>query len=984
MQRLHQTIASASLIGRALQIEALQNVLDDVQARNGGCILLSGEAGIGKSRLLREFLAGVNAAGIRVLQGHCLENDASLAYAPLIDALRPLLAPPPTLNANNLPDPLVAELAKLLPELALTVPNLPALPPLPPRQEKRRLFETLIQLLTHLATPGPLLLVIEDIHWSDETSLEFLHLLARRIPALPIFLLLTTRPHPQASALPQFLTQLNRERLVREIRLDPLSPDGVDALLRSLFAWDTPLKRPFLNAIYTLTEGNPFYVEEVANTLVVNGDIYKAGGRWHYKPLTRLDIPHSLRLIVQQRTNQLSPAAANLLALAAVAGRHFDFDLLARLTGDDEPTLLELIRELVAARLVVEESADRFTFRHALTREAIYASLLTRERRRQHQQIAQYYQQQPEPRQQYLPQLAYHFFEAGLWEPALRYGQSAGEQALRNFAPHAALTHFDRLAAAATELGQPLPPKVLRLRGQAHQMVGNFAAAQADFETLLAGARAAGNARQEWQALHDLGYLWMARDYNRTGTYLQQALALARTLNDPPTLAQSLNRLGNWEANAGRPLTALTRHQEALAIFEREQNRPGIAATLDLIATAHGITGNVAASTENYRRALPLLQELGDRQGVASTLTMLTTGGYIAEGEQALAIAREIGWRDGEAYAHVRLAMAHAFQGNFGPALEHGQQGLHLAREIDHIPWQTAACLSLGVTHLFMLAPEKVESYLTQALHLAQSGNVQVWADSIIAILALARVISGNVGGAADLLNEIPTPPKGLEPLGKRFLALAQAEVAQAQQQSQSALDIISAVLTATPHLRAWQDHTLIYLLHLQGRALAAQNRFDEAAAALQEAITLCQNYGVQLWRWRCHADMARLHLGQKNRPAAKTQLAAATQLLETLAASIPNNGQRQQFQQAAQAMLPQLPALTPLQQRKQAFGGLTQRQRQVAALVAQGKTNKEIAGELFITVRTVKSHLTNILTKLNFTSRSQVAAWVVEVGLLD
>jgi len=152
----------------------------------------------------------------------------------------------------------------------------------------------------------------------------------------------------------------------------------------------------------------------------------------------------------------------------------------------------------------------------------------------------------------------------------------------------------------------------------------------------------------------------------------------------------------------------------------------------------------------------------------------------------------------------------------------------------------------------------------------------------------------------------------------------------------------------------------------------------------LQEAITLCQNYGVQLWRWRCHAGLARLHLSQKERPAAKTELAAATQLLETQAASIPNNGQRQQFQQAAQAMLPQLPALTPLQQRKQAFGGLTQRQRQVAALVAQGKTNKEIAGELFITVRTVKSHLTNILTKLNFTSRSQVAAWVVEVGLLD
>jgi len=795
---------------------------------------------------------------------------------------------------------------------------------------------------------------------------------------------LTTRPQADAPALAQFLTQLNRERLAQEIRLQPLSPEGVEALLRSMFEWDTPLNRPFLSAIYTLTEGNPFFVEEVVNTLVANGNIFFTGDGWRYKPLDQLVIPHSLKLIVQQRTNQLSPAAADLLAVAAVAGRHFDFDLLAQLTGADEPTLLQLMRELVTARLVVEESADRFAFRHALTREAIYAGLLTRERRGQHQAIAHYYQQQPGATDRYLPQLAYHFFEAGLWEQALQYGQAAGEQALQTFAPYAALAHFDRIATAAAQLNRPLPANVRHLRGQAQQMVGKFDASQAEFETLLAEAQAAGNKQAEWQALYDLGFLWMARDYARTGDYLQQALALARTLNDPPTLAQSLNRLGNWQANVGRPLSALELHQEALEIFEAEQNRPGIAATLDLIATAHGITGNIAASVNHYRRALPLLEVLGDKQGMASALTMLTMGGFIAEGERALAISREINWRDGEAYAHIRLALALALRGQFGLALDHAGQGLRLAREIDHTLWQIAACQSLGITNLFMLAPDEAEDYLAQALKLAQASGAQVWTDTISAILVLARLLKGQVDDAAALLSDVSRPPAGLESLGKRFLALAQAEVSLARQQPQNALEIIDAVLQAVPHLRAWKDHTLIHLLQVKGRALAAVDRFDEAAIALQEAITLNQTYGLQWWRWRCHADLGRLYLSQKERSAAETELAAAVDLIEAQAASIPHEEQRRQFQQAARAMLPQLPSLTPLQKRKQAFGGLTQRERQVAVLVAQGKTNKEIAAELFITVRTVKSHLTNILTKLDFTSRSQVAAWAVEVGLLD
>jgi DNA-binding NarL/FixJ family response regulator len=171
-------------------------------------------------------------------------------------------------------------------------------------------------------------------------------------------------------------------------------------------------------------------------------------------------------------------------------------------------------------------------------------------------------------------------------------------------------------------------------------------------------------------------------------------------------------------------------------------------------------------------------------------------------------------------------------------------------------------------------------------------------------------------------------------------------------------------------------------LLHLRGRALAVAGWPGEAEIALQAAIQLAQAYNMRPLQWRCHAELARLALASKDPSTATAHLAAANELIADLAASIDQDGLRRRFLDAAAKALPIPPPLTALQQSKLAAGGLTQREREVALLVAQGKSNPEIAVELFITVRTVKSHITNILTKVDLSSRSQLAVWVVETGL--
>src|SRR5262245_59971126 len=204
----------------------------------------------------------------------------------------------------------------------------------------------------------------------------------------------------------------------------------------------------------------------------------------------------------------------------------------------DEPTLLSHLRELVDTRLVTATSAEAFEFRHALTREAVYSTLLKRQRVVYHGLVADILEAQHNqaPR---AADLAYHYREAANWPKALEYAQQAGEQAQNLYAPREAVEHFSRALEAAAQLGRPPKLSLLRGRGQAYETLGEFEAARADYEHGLSAARGAGAARAEWQALLDLGFLWAGRAYARTGDYYQQALTLARASGDPLTEAES-------------------------------------------------------------------------------------------------------------------------------------------------------------------------------------------------------------------------------------------------------------------------------------------------------------------------------------------------------------------------------------------------------------------------------------------------------------
>jgi DNA-binding CsgD family transcriptional regulator/tetratricopeptide (TPR) repeat protein len=1006
----NKPVISPVLMGRAEEVAALDDLMAQVETGQVlfQVVVVTGEAGIGKSRLMAEVKGRAEQRNFHILQGNCYESDQALPYAPILDLLRLFCARGSAEAIRYHLEPVAAQLVKLLPELTPLLPNLLPAPTLPPEQEKHALFQTLGQFILGVAVKRPLLLIVEDLHWSDDTSLEFLLHLLRHVESQPVLLLLTGRNDQSAPSLDHFLAKAVRRRLATEMALSPLSPAEVNQMIATIFDLPRPVHAEFLDTLYALTEGNPFFVEEILKALLATGQIFYADGRWDRRPMSQLQIPHTIQLAVQGRVKQLSPAAREALVLAAVAGRRFDFSLLQALLQQTERELLALLKEMIGVQLVIEESAEQFSFRHALTREAIYSGLLARERQLLHRLVAETLEELDTGSPDVRPaNLAVHYYEAGVWQKALAYARQAGERAQALYTPRAAVTQFTRALEAANFLGIAPAAHLYRARAQAYETLGDFKAAEADYTAALQVAREESQTQAEWQALLDLGLLWASRDYQLAGDYFQQALALARRLEEPATVAHTLNRLGNWHMNVGQPLPAKGYHREALAIFEELNNRQGLAETLDLLGMTLSVAGDLIEAHSCYQRAIALQRSLGDRQGLASTLSSLSgcAGFYesdtlvtavslpeaTAYAERGLRAAREIGWRAGEAYALICLSYTLGSHGEYGRALEIAQAALDLADDIEHRQWIVAGHCNLGLLHLDLFSLATAQSYLEEAHSLARETGSFIWIYETAAFLATVYIYQRQFAQAETILNEHletavtawPTLDAAM-PVSLRILWTAGAELALARRRPRLALAIIEQLAALAPNASSERQGIIPRLEHLRGEALTILNRLEEAEAAFVAAQASAVYQGIRRQLWPIHAGLGRLYRRQRRSAEADEQFAAARDLIDSLAATVPDESLGRQFQQKALATLPAAASLTSRRAARQEFEGLTPRERDVAALVSQGLSNRDIAGQLVLSERTVEKHVSNILSKLNFTSRAQIAAWAVQKGLIQ
>src|SRR2546426_338612 len=654
---------------------------------------------------------------------------------------------------------------------------------------------------------------------------------------------------------------------------------------------------------------------------------------------------------------------------------------------------MRLLKELIAAQLVVEQSAEQFAFRHALTRQAVYTQLLARERKALHRAVAETFERLlASMLEAHLADLASHFFLAGVWEKALLYGQRAGEQAQALYAPQAASEHFTRALDAARQLSLTPAASLYRARGLAYDTLGDFERARADQETALQLAHKASDRYKEWQALLALGLLWAGRNYAQAGDYYRQALALARTMDDPAALAHSLNRLGNWYLNAEQPDEALRCHQEALATFQALSDRRGKAATLDFLGMASLLSGDLIQSAVYNQQAIVLFGGLDDRQRLISSLvTLMLCGGHyqndtvvpaavgfaelLQQGELALKIAGEIGSRSDEAYTLIHMAMYLGPRGEYAHALEVAQRGLAIAEEIEHRQWMTAGHRALG-------ALSEAQQHLEQALALAQEVGSWNWIRIISGFLAPAYLLQHDQASADSILTAALEPDAAMQTLGQRLVWAARADLALARDDPHLALHITDQLLASAVGLSS--ESSIPHLAKLRGEALTKLKQAAEAETFLQQARATAFKRGLRPLLWRIYLTQGKLAHSQRRYEEAERRFAEALELLEDLASGLLDEPLQQHFLHHAHALFPHTRQPSPRRLAKKTFEGLTQRERAVAALIARGKSNREIADSLGVTPGTIETHVSNILSKLHSSSRTQIAVWAMEKGLAN
>src|SRR5712692_3999645 len=340
-------ISRAAFIGRESEMTELRAGLTDTASGRLRLFLISGEPGIGKTRLVRELAAMAVASGMAVLAGQCSEHDEAVPYLPFVEIIERCIE-----RASN-PDHLRTmlrdegpELAKLLPKLKRILPDLPPPLELPPEQARRHLFNCFCDFVARLAKERPTLLILEDFHWADDSTLSLLGHLTQRLSEVPLLVAVTYRDAEfnVTRELARTLEDLLRGRLAMSIRLDGLQRDEVAHMLRSLSGQVPP--ETVANEIYDETQGNPFFVEELFRYLEEENRLYGADGVFRTElKIAEGEVPQSVRLVVGRRLGRLSDRTRNILGTAATIGRLFNFELLEASTGTDADTLLECVDE---------------------------------------------------------------------------------------------------------------------------------------------------------------------------------------------------------------------------------------------------------------------------------------------------------------------------------------------------------------------------------------------------------------------------------------------------------------------------------------------------------------------------------------------------------------------------------------------------------------------------------------------------------------
>lgn len=875
------------LVGRDEELRVLEDAWRRARAGEPGVVVVAGEPGVGKTRLVAELCRRAHADDATILLGRSYE-ETLVPYQPFVEALRQYVSACPVDELRLQIGARRGVLAKLVPELAdagnATTGREADVRP-EGEGERYALFDAVVSLVCEAARTHPAILVLDDLHWADDPSLLLLRHVARSATDAPLLILGTYRETEvrEDDALSSALAELRRARALESLSLAGLGVEDVAELIRGR---GTEVPDDLARAVAERTEGNPFFVEEIVRHL--------AGGG------VELAVPESVKDLLRRRLKRLGEPARRALSAAAVLGREFDLDTLERVAGSGGDELLEAMDEALSERVLVEshDAVGRYAFAHALIRETIYEQLAAARRARLHLRAGEALEElHGERLDEHAGQLAHHFVQGGDEARSLDYQLRAARAAGRVYAAEAAVAHY----GAALETGKRLAltadnderlRRILLERGWLREVTGDHEAGVADYGRALETARAARDRPLEAEALDSLAFAKKPFDIKRAVAHHHEALDIAQQLGDAALQVRVLSHLSLTCSNRLDLAGALEAGERALELAQQTgDDRDGALAidALKLAALQLGELNRLDELTAELEAIERLQGDLWYLQWtlLESSFVPLARASWdraTARLEEALAINHRIGDTFCGPLIHDATGWLERSRGRFGRALAEGVLAVELTEREGPSPWSAWTRATLGWTLLDLRAADDAVAMLERGV-----ADARMVADRFRAAghLAWAFALTGDDARADEAAREAERALAQLSVRsGGAFVfgfgaaaALARAHLIAGRPERGEAL---LAPLAAVAGRSGWHEAGASVSLVL---ALCHEARSQEEGARtlLRRAIELAEHHGLPGVDWEARAALARLSAGEE---AARLRAESAT-VVERLAAGV-------------------------------------------------------------------------------------------------
>lgn len=993
MLPLNMRMGHAPLVGRVSPLAFLTEQLKEAQAgrtATTAVVLISGAPGIGKTRLLQEFLPVESSTAVAVLQGGASQAAGMPPYLPFLQALGSYVATASLEALRAQVGQWAATLATLLPEIAARLGSIPSEHRLGPDQERFRLYEAVAGFLAAIAAQTPLVLILDDLQWTDAATCDLLVHIASRITSAPLLIVGAYRTG-EAEENPAFVharAELNRHRLLLPLPLHPLNAEESRMLACHLLAGE--IAPALADILYRYSEGNPFFLEELLRALAEEELVWHEGG-WTLRQVPDRLLPPRVAEAIRVRLARLDTALLDLLRLAAVVGRSWNPALLAQLTDMDLDQMDAALSAATRAQVVRLEADGSYSFTHDMVRETLYADLGRFQRRRLHQTIGEMLEAQVEARSapldaRRLADLAFHFAEAGATARGVTYALASGQRALQASAALDAVAHF-RTALRLLATGEDVRRQAEAWSGlgDAATLAGDYPqAAEAYHAAQVAWARS-GDATASAKAWHQLGKVcWRQEAVAEARHAFGQALASLGP-DDSADAAAALLQLADLH------VISLGHHADGIAYMEQALAMVDRLGDLRLEASACCIAGNIKARSNDLvagrtllERALALARQFDDPTLAAEACAYLSNVsaamGDITRSVEVSLLRIELAQRTQDLFQlrHVYswLGMMEVLRGRWAEAEEWFAQQDRVLASLDSPEPHAMLRSYRGVLRYMQGRFEEAEQEYRSAIERIRptgSGAV-IW---FLGRLGLILAELGRATEAMDCFSELQARADRLDPRASaRRFAFTHLAVGYAQ------LGDVGRTAGCYPKLLPFQgqfapipvDRGLGLAALLQGDVEAAHRHFAEAEVRMRQAemrpdlaLTLLQ-HGILQRAWP--AGDAGLSVSADELVAEGLQLCAELGMGEL--------GQR--TLSAMEQTLQVVPRGRP--RRAPRKDGLSVRELEVLRLVAQGQTNREIAQTLVLSEKTVARHLTHIFTKTGVSNRAAAAAYALRHGL--